>query len=50
MNYQINNKFGLFGEISYISPIDLKGKTTQSEINFSEIESYVLSTGIRIKL
>ena len=50
MNYQINNKFGLFGEISYISPIDLKGKTTQSEINFSEIESYVLSTRIRLNL
>ena len=50
MNYQINNKFGLFGEISYLSPIDLRGKTTQSEINFSEIDSYVFSTGIKITL
>ena len=44
------NKFGLFGEISYLSPIDLRGKTTQSEINFSEIDSYVISTGIKITL
>ena len=50
MTYQINNKLGLFGEISYLSPIDLRGKTTQSEINFSEIDSYVISTGIKITL
>ena len=50
MTYQINNKLGLFGEISYLLLIGLRGKTTQSEINFSEIDSYVISTGIKITL
>ena len=50
MTYQINKKLGLFGEISYLSPIDLRGKTIQSEINFSEIDSYAISTGVKITL